>query len=124
MEGVGYEVGTCLDGLRDMGIAPEELVVIGGGARSDLWAQIKADILGIPVHRPRHTEAASLGAAILAATAVGLIDDPDAAARAWNPPDRTFTPSPEATPTYRNRRRLFDDLYAALVPIYPRLRIE
>lgn len=124
MEGVGYEVGTCLDGLRDMGITPGELIVIGGGARSDLWAQIKADILGIPVHRPRYTEAASLGAAILAAASVGLIDDPEAAARAWNPPDRTFTPNPEATPVYRNRRQLFDDLYAALVPIYPRLQIE
>jgi xylulokinase len=54
MEGVGYEVGTCLDGLRDMGIAPGELAVIGGGAKSDLWAQIKADILGMPV-RPRYT---------------------------------------------------------------------
>jgi xylulokinase len=121
MEGTGYEVATCLDGLRDLGIAPGELVVIGGGARSDLWAQIKADILGFPVYRPRYTEAASLGAAILAATAVGLIADPEATARRWNPPVETFIPNPEATRLYQDRRRLFDDVYTALQPLFPRL---
>ncbi len=121
MEGVGYEVATCLDGLRDIGIAIEELMVIGGGARSDLWGQIKADILGIPVHRPCRTEAASLGAAVLAAAAVGLVADPVAAARAWNPAVDTFTPRPEAARLYRDRRRLFDNVYAALLPLYPRL---
>jgi len=121
MEGTGYEVATCLDGLRDIGIRPEELVVIGGGARSDLWAQIKADILGCPVYRPRYTEAASLGAAILAGAAVGLIADPEATAREWNPPVETFTPNFESTALYRGRRRLFDDVYSALLPLYPRL---
>jgi xylulokinase len=122
MEGVGYEVGTCLDGLRDIGMAPGELVVIGGGARSDLWTQIKADILGVPVHRPRYTEAASLGAAVLAASAVGLVTDPEATARAWNPPVETFTPNADTTRIYRDRRTLFDDVYAALRPLYPRLQ--
>ena len=122
MEGVGYEVATCLDGLRDIGVTPGELVVIGGGARSDLWAQIKADVLGVPVYRPRYTEAASLGAAILAATAVGLVNDPEATARVWNPPVETFTPNLEAGGVYRDRRRLFEGIYTALLPLYPRLR--
>jgi xylulokinase len=121
MEGVGFEVATCLDGLRDIGIVPGELMVIGGGAKSDIWAQIKADVLAMPVSRPRYTEAASLGAAILAAAAVGLVGDPVAAARAWNPPVETFTPNPDAVVVYRERRRLFDDVYAALRPLYPRL---
>jgi xylulokinase len=122
MEGVGYEVGMCLDGLRNMGMAPGELAVIGGGAKSDLWAQIKADILGVPVYRPRYTEAASLGAAILAATAVGLVSDPEAVARAWNPPVKTFSPDPDATRIYMARRTLFEDVYTALLPLYPRLQ--
>lgn len=122
MEGVGFEVGTCLDGLRALGVEPGELLLIGGGAKSDIWAQIKADVLGMPVSRPRHTEAASLGAAILAAAAVGLVEDPVATARSWNPPTRTFTPEPSAAAFYRERRRLFDDLYTALLPLYGRLR--
>jgi len=121
MEGVGYEVATCLDGLRHIGVTPGELVVIGGGAKSDLWAQIKADILGMAVYRPRYTEAASLGAAVLAATAVGLVTDPAATARAWNPPVEAFTPNPEARRVYQDRRKLFDDVYTALLPLYPRL---
>jgi len=123
LEGVGYEVATCLDGLRDMGIAPGELVVIGGGAKSDIWAQIKADILGMPVARLRYTEAASLGAAVLAAAAIGLVTDPVATARTWNPPVRIFTPNPETAAVYRERRRLFDDVYTALRPLYPRLHL-
>ncbi len=106
----------------DLGIAPGELILIGGGARSDLWAQIKADILGMPVFRPRHTEAASLGAAILAATAIGILDDPAAAARDWNPPVETFTPDPQSAAFCQNRRQLFEETYRALQPIYSRLQ--
>jgi xylulokinase len=124
LEGVSYEVATCLDGLRDMGITPGELMVIGGGAKSDIWAQIKADVLGMPVSRPRYTEAASLGAAILAGVAVGLVTDPVATARAWNPPVQTFTPNPETNRIYQDRRKLFDEVYRALLPFYPRLPIQ
>jgi len=76
----------------------------------------------VPVYRPRYTEAASVGAAVLAATAVGLATDPEATARAWNPPVETFTPNAEATRAYQGRRALFDDVYAALRPLYPRLQ--
>jgi len=122
LEGVAYEVATCLDGLRKLGVTPGELAVIGGGGKSEVWAQIKADVLGMPVARLRYTEAASLGAAILAATAVGLVADPLATASAWNPPVQRFTPDPEATRLYQDRRRLFEDVYTALSPYYARLR--
>ena len=42
----------------------------------------------------------------------------------WNPPVRIFTPNPETAAVYRERRRLFDDVYTALRPLYPRLRIN
>jgi sugar (pentulose or hexulose) kinase len=98
------------------------VVLMGGGARSDLWSRIKADILGLPLLRPRHTEAASLGAAILAAQAVRLIDNMDTAAAEWNPILDVVTPDPEATRSYSERRRLFEEVYRALVPLYPRLK--
>ena len=121
MEGVGYETHSCLEGLRALGLAPGEVIAMGGGARSDLWVRIKADILGLPVVRPRYTETASMGAALLAARAVGLIDDLDAAAQAWNPAQETVTPDPGAVDFYRGRIALYEDLYRALVPLYPRL---
>jgi xylulokinase len=123
MEGVGYEVGVCLEGLRGMGLDPTELVAVGGGARSDLWVRIKTDILGIPLLRPRYTEAASLGAALLAARAVGLIDNPDLSAREWNPTCEAVVPDPDAVRFHAGRRILFEDVYQALVPLFPRLHI-
>jgi sugar (pentulose or hexulose) kinase len=121
MEGVGFETHSCLEGLRALGFAPGEVVTMGGGARSDLWLRIKADVLGLPVVRPRYTETASIGAALLAAKAVGLIHDLDGAARDWNPAQETITPQPEAVEFYRGRIALYEDLYRALVPLYPRL---
>ena len=122
MEGVGYEVGKCLEGLRTLGLTLGEVVVMGGGARSDLWARIKADILGLPILRPRHLEAASLGAALLAARAVDLIDNLDAAGREWNPIHDVIAPDPDAVRFYDGRRLLFEDVYKALVPLFPRFR--
>lgn len=77
--------------------------------------------MGVPVIRPRHTEAASLAAAILVATSVGLVRDPEATARARNPAEDLFTPDAEAAVFYRERRLFFDDLYTALLPLYGRL---
>jgi len=121
MEGVAFEVGACLGGLRAVGLPAEEVRVLGGGAKSDLWCQIKANVLGVPLNRPRHTEAASVGAAILAGAAIGLVADSEAAAQDWNPVDVTFTPDPEAHQAYATPARLFEDCYAALTPLFPRL---
>jgi xylulokinase len=121
MEGVGYETRSCLEGLRAIGIEPGEVVAMGGGARSDLWIRIKADILALPVLRPRYTETASIGAALLAARSVDLIDDMDATARQWNPIQETVAPDPEAARFYQGRRGLYEDVYGALQPLFPRL---
>jgi len=123
MEGVGYEARACLEGLRALALDPGEVVAMGGGARSDLWLQIKADILGVPILRPRHTEAASLGAALLAARSVDLIDDLDESARQWNPIQGVVTPDPDAVRFYDGRRAVFEDVYQALVPLFPRLHV-
>ncbi len=120
MEGVAFEVGACIRGLQVLGLGAEELRVLGGGAKSDLWCQIKTDVLGIPLARPKHTEAASLGAALLAGAAIGLVPDPEAAAPDWNPIEVTFRPDPEAHKAYATHARLFEDCYAALTPLFPR----
>jgi xylulokinase len=121
MEGVGYETRSCLDGLRAIGMEPGEVIAMGGGARSDLWVRIKADILALPVLRPRHVETASIGAALLAARSVDLIDDVDVIARQWNPIEETVAPDPESVRFYEGRRALYEDVYAALLPLFPRL---
>lgn len=77
LESVAYEYAYYLGIVR--GLLPDldfrETRVIGGGARSQLWNQIKADILGVPYVNLNREEFAVLGSAILAGYAVGAFDD-------------------------------------------------
>lgn len=70
------------------------IVATGGGARSDLWLQLKADALGATVVRPAVAEPACLGAAIFAAAAAGLHPTIEAAAAGMVRPSAEFLPSP------------------------------
>jgi glycerol kinase len=102
------ELLTCMNG--DSGIALTELRVDGGAARNDLLMQMQADLLGVPVVRPRVPESTALGAAGLAGLAVGFWSDQDEFASKWQA-ERTFEPSarrwnfPRAGPTPRSERR-------------------
>src|SRR5207245_2746628 len=63
VEGVTFGLAYALDALRRTGVAPTEVTLIGGGSASDAWAQLCADIFGLPVVRPTIVEAAASGAA-------------------------------------------------------------
>lgn len=76
---------------KDAGIALAELRVDGGAAGNDMLMQMQADILGVPVLRPRLTETTALGAASLAGLAVGLWRSVDDLAAHWQL-DRRFEP--------------------------------
>ncbi len=65
-EGVTFGLRYGVDALRRAGVAPQEVTLVGGGAVSDAWAQLCADVLDLPVHRPTGVEAAALGAALQA----------------------------------------------------------
>ena len=72
MESLGYLVRRNIDALGNIGIEVGEIRSLGGGARSAVWNQIKADITGRPIVTMQCAEAASLGAAILAGKATGI----------------------------------------------------
>jgi len=77
LEAVAFEYATYLRAMHRLhpGVDFASARVIGGGARSALWNSIKADVLGMPVERITLDETATRGAALLAASAVGLLDD-------------------------------------------------
>jgi glycerol kinase len=77
--------------LADSGIALSELRVDGGAAGNDLLLQLQADLLGVPVLRPRITETTALGAAYLAGIGVGLWGGRDEVAAKWQL-ERRFEP--------------------------------
>ena len=81
--------------------AIKKIVATGGGARSPLWLQIKADMLGVPVVRSSSAERACLGAATIAAAASGHFSTLDEAAIAMVHPGDAFEPNPSITALYR-----------------------
>jgi len=87
---------------------------LGGAARSDVWLQIKADLLGMPLERPACSDAASLGAAVLAATGTGQFKSVAAAAEEWYRTDRVFEPDESMYEVYRQVYARYLDLYKRL----------
>lgn len=103
MEGATFYFQESLDALRRMGIDTSEFVATGGGARSDAWLQIKADIFNVPFVRPRITECGLLGAAMLAGTATGELGAVSEAVKHFVKRDRVFEPDPARHAIYEDR---------------------
>jgi glycerol kinase len=79
LEAIAYQVADVLDAVgSDTGAPLQALRVDGGAAVNDLLMQFQADVLGVPVVRPRVTETTALGAAYLAGLAVEFWENPEA----------------------------------------------
>jgi sugar (pentulose or hexulose) kinase len=114
MEGIAFEqrlVGDAM--MAATGQHFSEYVTMGGGSRSRLWRQIIADGTGVPVVCSSSTEATCLGAAILAATAVGWYADVRAASGAMTGVGERFVPQLKAQAVYD---QLYHEVYKPLFP--------
>jgi xylulokinase len=81
-EGVTFGLLDSLDVLRRLGAAAGEVRITSGGARSEFWGQMIADVFGVPVIRLANDEGPAFGAAILAGVGTGVWPDVSAACRA------------------------------------------
>ena len=114
MEGVTFELKRTLEIIESYGNAVNEIYTIGGGARSDLWSGIKANIYQKPVHTFESFEGGVLGSAILAGIGVGVYRDArDGAARCLRI-DKTFAPDPGLAGRYQKQYDLFKDVHDLL----------
>jgi glycerol kinase len=92
VESMAYQTRDVVEAMEiDLGSPMRELRVDGGAAVMDVLCQFQADLLGIPVRRPRHTETTALGAAFLAGLGAGIWTDADLAGL-WKL-DREFEPA-------------------------------
>ncbi len=114
LEGVTYEMALNARILEECGARIRSFRAIGGGAKSPFWMQVKADLLGKPVHAMRVSEAACLGAAILAGTALGRYRSAREASLAISRVERTYRPDPRRARAYRERFARYRELYPAL----------
>jgi glycerol kinase len=110
LEGIAYQVHDVLKAMEnDTAIRLKELRVDGGASNNNLLMQFQADLLGVPVVRPKVSETTALGAAYLAGLAVGFWADKKEISAQWQV-DRRFTPQmkPQA------RKQLLSDWEKAL----------
>ena len=115
LEGVGFLLADMLEIMESWGAPAAPVVSLGGGARSPVWEQIKADICGREFRTLPCEEAAALGAALLAGHGAGLI--PAGALPALSPSAR-YVPNPQNREIYERARRKYRALYRAVRPLY------
>jgi xylulokinase len=110
LEGCAYALRHNIETLERSGILIGSIIATGGGARSSLWRQIKADVTGKPILFTGVKEAAAFGSAILASTAAGFFKDPVRASKDLVRIVEKSTPDPALREEYT---RLFE-LYRRL----------
>jgi xylulokinase len=104
-----------MEAAASAGFNVSGLGCVGGGARSSLWNQIKADVLGRPVRQLSAGAGAAVGDIMMAGVGVGVYRDFAEAKAAVVKVQREFQPNPA-------NRRVYDDLYSVFLSLYPALR--
>jgi glycerol kinase len=113
LEGIAFQVADILDVMKeDSGISLNELRVDGGASANNLLMQFQADMLGVPVVRPKVVETTALGAAYLAGLAVGFWKDRAEVHAAWQA-ERTFKPRASKDEVAHRRSRWAEALKRA-----------
>lgn len=115
LEGVALEQAMMTNLAADASIPVDHYVAIGGGAKSDLWCQILADISGRDVKRLETVEASSLGAAMAAAKCASWFKTvPEASAAMAGKPAKTFRVRTKENRRYAELLAIHSDLYPAI----------
>jgi xylulokinase len=117
LEGVAYGLRDSLELLRALGVAPAVARASGGGARSALWLEIVASVLGLPIERTEVEEGSAFGAALLAGVAARVFPSvPDAVAACVHVRD-TVEPNPSWAGAYEEGYARYRALYPTLKPL-------
>jgi len=111
LEGVAYHYRGAIEIVRELGVEVRRISMTGGEVRSDLWNVIKASVLGAEIILPRVADAASLGAAILAAVGAKCYDSFHKAIQSMVHVERKVEPDPRLKAEY-------DRLYPKYVAVY------
>jgi xylulokinase len=122
LEGVAFGIRDNFELIRSAGLKTiEQVRISGGGARSNLWRQILANVLAVDLVTVNTMEGAAFGAALLAAVGTGVWRDVDTACRSTVQITGDNSPDPASSTRYEQMYELYRDLYPALRETFHKL---
>lgn len=123
LEGVAMNLSVILDIFKKQNNFINEIVVIGGGARSNTWLSIMSDIYGINILKPNYLEeACSMGAAITAGVGIGVYKNFDVIDK-YLEIMQIYKPNKENEELYSKLKKIFNESYDALTKIFYNLSL-
>lgn len=114
LEGVAFALRDCVEVAKSNGVTVTSTRICGGGARSELWRNIIANVLNIPFESPVIEEGPAYGAAVLAMVGSGKYRTVENAANALVKINERILPNDRIVTEYENRYLIFKELYPAL----------
>jgi len=117
MEGVVYEMYLNMRVLQGSGIRFAKLNATGGGAKSRVWMQMKADVLNCPITALKTADAGTVGSAMLTGVALGIFTDLKDAAAHMVQEVETYRPRAEMHEKYMKIYERYEKLYQAVRPL-------
>ncbi|MCL2539249.1 MAG: xylulokinase [Oscillospiraceae bacterium] len=121
-EGVAFALRDSFEVAKAMGIEVTRTKICGGGAKSEIWRKIIANVLDVEVNALENEEGPALGGALLAAVAAGSIKDVEAGARRVVKIAHTEKPCTETVRKYNEKYQIFRSLYPALKQSFSQMK--
>ena len=118
LEGTAFAMRDVIERLMAMGVESRSILVLGGGAKSQVWAQVRADLTGLPVDIPTITDTAPIGSAILAAVAASIQPDLISATNKVGDTRLTIEPNHSLKASYDVAYESYQKLFHSLVPMF------
>lgn len=114
MEGVSYSLSDCNQILQEMGVDVTQMMACGGGAKSQNWRQMLANLYNCTVKTVEQEEGPALGVAILAGVGCGIYPSVESACDRIIREKNITEPIPEDAAVYRDYHRVYQNLYRSL----------
>jgi len=119
LEGVAFAIRDSFEAAKELGMEITASKLCGGGAKSDLWKRILANVLNIRLELPVSEQGPGLGAAMLAMVACGAYENVQAACDALVRVASVIDPDPELAARYEARYQAFRKIYPACKDLFP-----
>lgn len=117
MEGVAFSLKDCFRLIEGMGLPVTEFILIGGGAKSNTWAQIISDVFGKKVLKPKVTDA-SYGSALLAGVGIGVFNSETDAIEKCVKMEKEILPDSTNHQKYNEQFRYYRAIHDQLSGVY------